>query len=65
MSSNTNENDGCITGLALIVLGVVAMPLVGLYLWFFGKTEHDKSLGAGIAFVGFIILAVCTIISKL
>ncbi len=43
---------GC---LVMIILGMVAMPLVGLYMLFKGEDDGQKAIGAILTIVGIII----------
>ena len=43
---------GC---LVMIILGLVAMPLVGLYMLFQGDDDGQKAIGAILTIVGIII----------
>lgn len=43
---------GC---LVMIILGLIAMPLVGLYMMISGKESSHKTIGAILLIVGIII----------
>ena len=47
-----NSGMGC---LVMIILGLVAMPLVGLYMLFHGDDDGQKAIGAILTIVGIII----------
>ena len=64
MSNNRNNNDGCTTGLALIILGIIAMPIFGLWLMS-QPNEKDKNAGKFLTIIGSILWIVCFIIPKL
>lgn len=58
------NNDGCSGGLALLFLGIFALPLVGLYLVAASKNEEDKALGIVLMVVGIIIWIVLAAIGN-
>lgn len=43
---------GC---LVMVILGMVAMPLVGLYMMFKGEDDGQKTIGVILTIVGIII----------
>ena len=47
--------------LAIIILGIIAMPLVGGYILMTRKDEGSKVLGGVLLVVGFIIWIACGI----
>ena len=57
MSKNSRNNDGGIGCLAVMVLGVIAMPLVGLYLAVAGESKEQKIIGVALLIVGIIVYA--------
>ena len=53
--SSDDSGIGCF---AIIILGMIAMPLVGLYMTFKGKDNGQKTIGVILTIVGIIIWAV-------
>lgn len=47
--------------LAMILIGIVALPLVGGYLLFTGKSEGSKILGGILLIIGLVVWVVCGI----
>ena len=47
--------DSVIGRLVMIILGLIAMPLVGLYMMISGKESSHKTIGAILLIVGIII----------
>lgn len=47
--------------LAMILIGIVALPLVGGYLLFTGKSEGSKILGGILLIAGLVVWVACGI----
>ena len=53
--SRGGSDDSGMGCLVMIILGMVAMPLVGLYMLFTGKDDGQKAIGVVLTIVGIII----------
>lgn len=51
---NCNGDDGIITFIALMLMLIFALPFVGIYLLYLGKTETQKIIGGIICVVMFL-----------
>ena len=49
------SDDSGMVCLVMIILGMVAMPLVGLYMLFKGEDDGQKAIGVILTIVGIII----------
>ena len=55
MARRGRGSNGIDGSLAIIILGLVALPIVGLVMMFNSKNEDDKVLGGILLVVGIII----------
>ena len=53
--SRRGSDDSGMGCLVMIILGMVAMPLVGLYMLFKGEDDGQKAIGVILTIVGIII----------
>ena len=57
MSRNSKSNDSGMGCVLVLVMMVLAMPIVGLYLAFSGKSSGQKGLGVVLFVVSIIVYA--------
>lgn len=56
MSKNNNSSDdGAIGCLIMLIIGMVALPLVGIYLMVNGESDDAKAMGIVLLIIGIIL----------
>ncbi|MDD6261705.1 MAG: hypothetical protein PUA83_01280 [Clostridiales bacterium] len=55
---DNGNNDGCSGGLALILLGIILLPLTGIHFMISGQSKGYKIFGIVLFVVGLVIWGV-------